>query len=80
MSRPATVTEIICDRFKALLTEGFYVTSPDGEVFEDQEPERLDALRDTKSWRNDLWQMFREIEDSMCPVRAFEREAARRTR
>lgn len=46
----------ICERFRALLTDGAK------EVMGAQE------LAYTKSWRNDLWRAFAEIEERLCPL------------
>ncbi|AFO71781.1 hypothetical protein CcrKarma_gp055 [Caulobacter virus Karma] len=78
MSRPRSVTEVLCDDFRALLTTGFYVTDEHGEVHGPGTPLGDAALAATKAWRGDLWKAFRPIDDSMCPVRVHEREAAKR--
>lgn len=70
--------EILCDAFRELLTNGFYVVTPDGEVKEvtddpsKAEPLRALGLEMTKPWRNEVWRAFRKLEDRLCPVKAFE--------
>lgn len=78
MTRPANPSEVMCDAFRDLLTKGFYVTDENGEVHGPGTPLGDAALAATKAWRADLWKAFRAIDDSMCPVRVFEREAAAR--
>lgn len=78
MSRRASTNEELCDTFRALLTTDFYVTTAQGEVLDGEQPARTKALADTKAWRGDVWKAFRQLEDALCPVRAFEREQARK--
>ncbi|AXQ68256.1 hypothetical protein HOT99_gp052 [Caulobacter phage CcrBL10] len=78
MTRPLNATEVLCDAFRDLLTKGFYVTDEHGEIHGPDTPLGDAALAATKAWRGDLWKAFRPIDDSMCPVRVHEREAAKR--
>jgi len=66
---PRADNERLCSEFRKLLTAGFYVVSPDGEVLENDP----DALTATKPWRSEVWKAFRELEDRLCPVAKFER-------
>jgi len=58
----------LCDAFRELLTNGFYVTDVDGVP-----STKSHTLSATKPWRGELWKAFREIEDRLCPLDAMER-------
>ena len=64
---------LICAEFRALLTTGFYAVDTDGVILEGADHEN--ALAGTKPWRGEMWKMFRELEDRLCPVQARERAA-----
>ena len=66
MARPTN--QELCAAFRKLITEDFYVVNDDGEILTPTK-----SLRATKPWRNDLWRAFRELEDRLCPVQAFQR-------
>ena len=72
--RRKTPNEIACERFRKLLTEGFYVVGPDGVIYEhgSQAPIYELGIGITKDWRNEMWKAFKELEDSLCPVKKFE--------
>lgn len=71
--RRKTVSEATFDRFKAVLTDFYVVTPFDGEIHEDERQAVMTfALVVTKHWREDVLRELQRIEESMCPVRAFE--------
>lgn len=71
-----TPSEDMCDAFRRLMTQGFYLVDPDtGEVLEGVERDRILAL--TKPWRNDLWKAFQPLDDGLNPVRALHRQRLR---
>lgn len=70
MSRRATENETVCAAFRKLLTKGFYAHDEDGVILDAEETAAM--LKVTKAWRGDLWKAFRDLEDRLCPVKAFE--------
>lgn len=66
--RRRTPNEIVCAGFRELLTQGFYTVDQEGEINEHDSA----AIAATKEWRGDLWKAFRDLEDRLCPVAAFE--------
>lgn len=56
--------EVVAE-FRALLTSGFYVVTPFGEIM--SEALTKSRLTETKPWRNDLWRAFAELERRLCP-------------
>lgn len=69
-NRRPTSNEIVCQAFRTLLVHGFYVVDEDGVVLDGIAHDAL--LLATKPWRGELWRKFRELEDRLCPVKAFE--------
>lgn len=67
MSRRPTANETVCADFRRLLTTGFYLVDDLGEIRTDEL-----ALNASKPWRGELWKAFRQLEDRLCPVKAFE--------
>jgi len=53
----------ICEAFRKLLTDGFYVSDVDGVP-----STKSHTLTATKPWRGDLWKAFAEIEERLCPL------------
>lgn len=70
MKRRPTPNEALCAEFRKLMTDGFYTIDADGEI--DTPEERTAALAATKPWRAEIWRAFRQLEDRLCPVKAFE--------
>lgn len=67
------------DRFRAKLTQGFYIVDPEGgEVIEDEGAHDT-ALRSTKPWRGELWKALAELEREVCPFTALKQEKIRRS-
>lgn len=56
--------EVVAE-FRALLTEGFYAVTVDGEILEGEDHTTM--LASTKAWRGELWKAFRELENRLCP-------------
>lgn len=55
----------IVKEFRTLLTAGFYVVTPFGEIMSDKL--KAEHLTATKPWRNELWKAFGELERRLCP-------------
>lgn len=71
MTKRPTNQELAAD-FRKLLTDGFYCVNENGDRFFDSA--MVQKLAETKPWRNELWQAFREIEDRLDPIGAMDRE------